>query len=120
MQDAVSRLYGHIMIFFHDVVKWYRKSSTGRALSSIFKPFDVEYKDTVEEIRMCTGIMDEIANAAGRAEIRDIRIYVQMQYQRMEVIQNRVTEVLQVATGRFMALSRWIEYLLDKTQSTSP
>lgn len=114
MQNAVARLQGHIMIFFQDVVKWYRKSSTSRALSAIFKPFDVEYKDTLEEIRACSGIVDEIANTAGRAEVRDIRIYAQLQHQSLDTqnqkldaqnqklkeIQNQVTELLILGAGK--------------------
>lgn len=66
----------------------------------------MKYKDTVEEIRMCSGTVDEIANAAGKAEIRDIRIYAQLQHQsldahnqRLNDIQNQVTELLIMGTG---------------------
>ncbi len=42
------------------------------------KPFELDYKDTVEQIRLCSENVENIANAAARAEIRDINIIVQM------------------------------------------
>ena len=117
MKEAVSRLYAHVILFFQQTVKWYNMSSAGRAISSIFKPFELDYKDTVEQIKLCSDTVDEIANAAARAEIRDMHITIQLQQTRfdkkLEEMQLQmkemqrgisdtiggVTQVLQVATS---------------------
>ena len=45
-----------------------------RVVSSISHPFELNYEDTVEEIRLCSQTVTDIANSAGRAELRDIHI----------------------------------------------
>ncbi|KAF2456391.1 hypothetical protein BDY21DRAFT_386418 [Lineolata rhizophorae] len=79
MKDAISRLYAHILLFFQQAVKWYNRSPAGRVLSSIFKPFELEYKDNLEQIRICAKRVDDTANTAARAEIRDIHILAGLQ-----------------------------------------
>jgi hypothetical protein len=60
--------------FLQDAVKWYTMSPAGRALSAIRKPFDLSLKDIVEKINECSRSVDQVANAAARAEPRDIHI----------------------------------------------
>lgn len=78
MKEAISGLYAHIILFFQQAVKWYNMGPASRALQSILKPFDLEYKDTVEQIKICSETVEDIANAAARAEIRDMNITVQL------------------------------------------
>ncbi|KAH8590413.1 hypothetical protein B0O99DRAFT_691622 [Bisporella sp. PMI_857] len=80
MKEAISRLYAHIILFFQQAVKWYSMSSAGRAISSIFKPFELDYKDTVEEIKLCSQTVNNIASAASRAELRDLHDIIKEQY----------------------------------------
>lgn len=80
MKEAISRLYAHIILFFQQAVKWYSMSSAGRAFSSIFKPFELDYKDTVEEIKLCSQTVNNIASAASRAELRDLHDIVKEQH----------------------------------------
>jgi vacuolar-type H+-ATPase subunit H len=121
MKEAICSLYAHILLFFQKAVKWYNLGPAGRALSSLFKPFELHYEDTVKQIRLCAETIEQIASAAARAEIRDINIMLQLQSQaqkeRDQILQemqaelkamqfktyNRVTEVLQVATGKNIA-----------------
>lgn len=119
MQDAVSRLYAHIILFFQDALKWYNRGPAGRAIASIFKPFELHYEETVKQIKSCSQTIEQIANAASRAEIRDISVLTRYQYndaktrdQKMETIQcqmksmqrrfdDRLDELLKVAISKF-------------------
>ena len=84
MKEAISRLYAHILLFFQQAVKWYEMGPARRGLSVILKPFELDYKDTVEQIRICAETVEDIANAAARAEIRDISITLQMQDRKLQ------------------------------------
>ena len=118
MREAIARLYAHILLFFQQAVRWYTMGPAGRAFSSIFKPFDLDYKDTVEQIKLCSQTVNNIANASSRAEIRDIHITIQMQNRQLQErdkklhemqlqlkeIQSKIdrstSQVLQVATSK--------------------
>src|ERR1700712_2813302 len=45
MKEAICSLYAHILLFFQKAVKWYNLGPAGRALSSLFKPFELHYED---------------------------------------------------------------------------
>ena len=93
MKEAISRLYAHIILFFQKSVKWYSMSSAGRAFSSIFKPFELDYKDTVEEIRLCSQTINEIAGAASRAELRVVHGIIKGQYKQSQQRDKRLQEM---------------------------
>jgi hypothetical protein len=119
MKDAISRLYAHIILFLQQAIKWYNMSQAGRAIYCILKPFELSYKDTVDEIKLCVQTVNEIAGMAGRAELRDMHISIQMQQQQSrerdaklhemqaqlkdirETIDDSTSRVLQVATCQY-------------------
>jgi hypothetical protein len=73
MKDALSRLYAYIILFLQLCVKWYNRSSLGRLWSSLKAPFELDYKDLVEQIKTSSAAVEDLANAGARVEIRDIR-----------------------------------------------
>jgi len=74
-------------------MRWYHRSPAGRALSSIFKPFELEYEDTVEQIKLCAEAINDIANAASRAEVRDMHITIQLMRREMQRRDQKLTEM---------------------------
>ena len=76
MKQAVSTLYGHIIKFLQDTLKWYQRSSASRALKAIYNPFELDLKETVERINESSRHVDEIANTAARVELRDLHTKV--------------------------------------------
>jgi len=50
MKYATSNLYACMLRFFQDTPKWYKSSSTKRVLSSIYSPFELRFKETVDQI----------------------------------------------------------------------
>ena len=93
MREAIARLYAHILLFFQQAVRWYTMGPAGRAFSSIFKPFDLDYKDTVEQIKLCSQTVNDIASASSRAEIRDIHITIQMQNRQLQERDKKLHEM---------------------------
>jgi hypothetical protein len=73
MKDTLSRLYAYIILFLQLCVKWYNRSSLGRLWSSLKKPFELDYEGLVEQIKISSAAVEDVANAGARVEIRDIR-----------------------------------------------
>jgi hypothetical protein len=111
MKEAISHLYAHIILFFQQAVKWYSMSPVGRAFSGIINPPELEYQETVQQIRFWAESVDDIASAAGRAELRDIHVTLQLQHRKLlemqdhmkklqRVVDEKVTRILQVGTSK--------------------
>ncbi|KAM7211291.1 hypothetical protein V8F06_013323 [Rhypophila decipiens] len=83
MKNAVANLYAHILLFLKQAVKWYTVGPAGRALTALFKPFELSYKDTLEQIRLCARTIDSIASISVKAEVRDMNIFLQEESQRL-------------------------------------
>lgn len=73
MRDALSRLYAYIILFLRLCVRWYNRSSLGRLWDAIKSPYELDYQDLYDQIRVSSAAVDDFANAGARAEIRDIR-----------------------------------------------
>jgi hypothetical protein len=115
MKEAISHLYAHIILFFQQAVRWYNMSRVGRTFSAIVNPPELEYQDTVQQIKFWSESVDSMARAAGRAELRDIHVTVQLQHRKLvemqhhmkkleKVFDEKVTRVLEVGTSKIIHL----------------
>jgi hypothetical protein len=93
MKDAVGRLYAHILLFFQSALKWYNAHPFERAVRSIIKPYDLEYKETVEQIELCAQNVNDIASAANRAEMRDMHLTIQEMQREMQSLDQKLLEM---------------------------
>lgn len=123
MKATMSRLFAHIILFFQQAVCWYNKGPAGRAWSSIFKPFELHYQDTIGEIKLCSRTIKDKANRASRAEIRDMHTNFNIMHQQsqerdcrlsemqtqLKEIQKRInssaSQILAVATSQYLPLT---------------
>lgn len=115
MKHAISRLYAHILLFLQQAIKWYNMSSAGKAVSSIFKPFELHYQDTVDEVKLCAQMVNEIAGMASRAELRDVHIMIQSLEQQlrerdakllaMQVQLKDIQEKFDISTSRILEVA---------------
>ncbi|KIW81989.1 hypothetical protein Z517_05015 [Fonsecaea pedrosoi CBS 271.37] len=71
---TIARLYGHVILFLMKAVKWYKKSSWWRALKSVSEPYDIGYKETVDQIKACTASLDTVADSAAKVELRGVTL----------------------------------------------
>jgi hypothetical protein len=121
MQNAISRLYAHIILFLQQAMKWYTMSSAGRAVSSIFKPFELNYQDTVDEIKLCTQTINDIAGLASRAELRDMHINIQTQYRQLRERDSRLHEMQKqlkdIQEKIDISTDRVLQFAIGETQS---
>jgi hypothetical protein len=95
MEAALSRLFVYIILFFHRCIRWYKKSSLGRMCSAIVTPFEIDYKDLVEHIQECSKVVDDLANAGTRAEMRDVHVLTNVQLAQSRELDVKVLEILE-------------------------
>lgn len=76
MQEAVSLLYAKIMEFVVKAIKWCKKSKTKHAIAAITHPFELKFKPIIDDITRRSRGVEELANAAVKAEIRDLHFTV--------------------------------------------
>ena len=67
-------------------------SRVGRTFSAIVNPPELEYQDTVQQIKFWSESVDSMASAAGRAELRDIHVTVQLQHRKLVEMQDHMEE----------------------------
>ncbi|KAF9693090.1 hypothetical protein EKO04_008923 [Ascochyta lentis] len=72
MAAALSRLYTCILMFFRLCARWYKRSSWGRLWSSLKDPFELKYKDLLADIELCSNLVENLASAGARVEIRNV------------------------------------------------
>ncbi|ETS73986.1 hypothetical protein PFICI_13852 [Pestalotiopsis fici W106-1] len=93
MKEAIASLYAHILLFLQQATKWYNVGPAGRALTALFKPFELSYKDTVEQIMLCAQTIDDISSLASRVEIREIKTFLQGESKRLEERETKLHEM---------------------------
>ncbi|KAI5459409.1 hypothetical protein BGZ63DRAFT_390960 [Mariannaea sp. PMI_226] len=109
MKDSMARLYAHLMLFLRQAVKWFSRHSVARAVSSIFKPFELKYKGLVDQIETCAKVIDEEASVACRAEIRGLHVNVWQNGKRIVDLDKKVDETRKAQDERFDAVNTKLE-----------
>lgn len=74
MKEAVSQVYAKIVEFSVLAIKWYKKGRFSHSISALTKPFSLKYKPLLDDITDRSRRVDQLANAASKAEIRDLHI----------------------------------------------
>ncbi|KAL2170512.1 hypothetical protein VTG60DRAFT_4798 [Thermothelomyces hinnuleus] len=99
MRDAVATLYAHILLFLKQAVKWYNVGPAGRALTALFKPFELGYKEILDQIVLCAKSIDDIASLASKVELREIKLLLHKENARLAALERNLHD-MQVRFGR--------------------
>lgn len=76
MQEAVARLYAHILKFFQQALKWYKAGKLSHSLNSVIRPWSVSFQDNVDAIIAEATKLRELTDMASKAELRDTHLEV--------------------------------------------
>ncbi|KAI8202374.1 hypothetical protein KHU50_004970 [Colletotrichum sp. SAR 10_65] len=93
MKYAIASLYAHILLFLKQALKWYNVSPASRILKSLFKPFELSYRETVDQIKLCAQTINDIANLAVKSEVREMNMQLQQQSSYVEGLEKRLCEM---------------------------
>lgn len=76
MKEAVARLYAYIIDFTIHAVRWYKQGRLAHAWAAIARPWELNFKDHVENISEQARSIEKLAGSASRAELRDAHIKI--------------------------------------------
>lgn len=76
MKIALSELYAKVIQFVQLAVQYHKSGRVSKSLAAITKPFNLKYKPVLDDIREASRRIDELANSALKAEVRDLHIQV--------------------------------------------
>ncbi|KAI4592676.1 hypothetical protein KJ359_010578 [Pestalotiopsis sp. 9143b] len=107
MQNGIANVYAKILDFVLESVKWYKKSKLQHAFSAVVKPYKLSFKDIVDEIAERSRQVDELANAASKAELRDVNLEV-----------GALRREIQQIYGHFQMLNRTLNGALARSPLT--
>jgi hypothetical protein len=130
MRDAVAHLYAQIIKFIQKAVTWYKKGALAHAWGSIARPWALSFQDNVEDVKVLSQRVDELASTAEKAELRDVHREVlemrgEMQLARGQIeslrkmFGNKVEEILQNVTGIYIVLNLRLEPQLTMNNRNS-
>ncbi|ERF71742.1 hypothetical protein EPUS_09451 [Endocarpon pusillum Z07020] len=74
IKHAVANLYAQILKFCKKATKWYKRSRVMHALVAITKPYELEFKDVVDQIKLHAQKIQHLSNVSCQAEMRDMHI----------------------------------------------
>jgi len=72
MKVAISQLFAKIIQFVQSAVRYYKKGRLAKSITAVVKPFALSFKQIIDDITDCSRRVDELANSASKAEIRDL------------------------------------------------
>ncbi|KAF2188503.1 hypothetical protein K469DRAFT_703077 [Zopfia rhizophila CBS 207.26] len=107
MKESVAQLYANIIKFIQSAIKWYKKGTLAKSISAVINPYDVAFKDILEEITACSRRVDELANAALKAEIRDQHIQIQRLSELAIANHTRVEQILSSMNDQKQNYTTW-------------
>ena len=64
-------------------------------MTAIINPVELEYEDTVQQIRFCAEIVSDLARSAQGVEIRDIHVHLQLQQRKLQEMYENMIQMQQ-------------------------
>lgn len=77
MQNAISKLYISVFLFFGDAMIWYQSKSLSKVLKSLANDFSEKFRGSINKIKQLAASVQHIAKLGSEAEIRVIRLGVE-------------------------------------------
>ena len=112
IREAVARLYAAIVKFALRALRWYQQGRLMHIASTIASPWALGFEEEFAEIERNSNSVEELAQSAARAELRELRFQVHQsrsdqQQARTELLQlkNTVEDGFRNVTEHFLGRS---------------
>lgn len=113
MEAALARLYASILMFFRLCAKWYNRGSLGRFCSTLKDPFELKYKALLTDIELCSNLVDNLANAGARVEIRSVHALTESDHVKLIEIDAKVTDAFNAQMRKLENIDESVSKLRD-------
>ncbi|TVY54373.1 hypothetical protein LCER1_G006832 [Lachnellula cervina] len=90
VRHLISNMYAHILRFLLRSLRWYQESKLSHLIHAITRPVELRFGDLVEEIRVLSSNMDNLALASGHAEQRDMHTEQKKAFNEQNRLENKV------------------------------
>ncbi|KAI0160610.1 hypothetical protein GGR57DRAFT_388457 [Xylariaceae sp. FL1272] len=98
MSECCSDLYSHIMTFATRAIEWYEKGKVAHVVAAFTSPFQLKFRDIVDEIHETSRKIDRLTMSESQAEIRRIHDKLICAKKDLEVAQAERREVYHLLT----------------------
>ncbi|KAI1379320.1 hypothetical protein F4677DRAFT_408614 [Hypoxylon crocopeplum] len=96
MRETVARLYAMIMKFIVRALRWYRRRTVTHILSSIVNPWSLDFGQELGEIEQHARGIDELAQSASRAEIRESHYQIHQTRSDLEAARGEIKQLTKI------------------------
>lgn len=76
MKSCLADIYANVIRFLIRVHDWFKTKTITRAVQSITRPSELRYYDLLEDIRVSTRNIEDLAVTASQVEQRDMHILI--------------------------------------------
>lgn len=83
-------MYAHILRFLIRSLRWYQESKLLHLVHAITRPVELRFDDLIEEIRLLSSTMTDLALASGHAEQRDMHTEQKQAFNEQRGLQTKV------------------------------
>ncbi|TVY33898.1 hypothetical protein LSUB1_G007503, partial [Lachnellula subtilissima] len=90
IKHLISNMYAHILKFLVRSLRWYQESKISHLIHAITRPVELRFDDLIEEIRLLSSNMDNLALASGHAEQRDMHTEQKQACNEQKRLENKV------------------------------
>lgn len=97
MQRAVSELYVVIIKFLQHAVRWYRRGKLSHTWGAITRPWELGFRDHVDNIDEISRRIDQLASGASKAELRATHLEARRIREELKEVRFQVNTLVQMA-----------------------
>lgn len=96
MLKAVTDLYISIIEFLRHAVKWYKQGKLGHTWTAIARPWELGFRDYVEDINTNSRRIEQLANTSSQAELRDTHIETSRMREELRATKLQLDRLMQI------------------------
>jgi len=102
---AVTSLYISIIEFLRHAVKWYKQGKLRHTWTAIARPWELGFRDYVEDIDLGSRRLEQLANMSSQAELRATHLETSRIREELRETRMQLDKLLQIANREYPLLS---------------
>ena len=100
MHEAVSHVYASILQFAVASIRWVKMGKLRHSLTAVIKPFKMTFAPLIEEIAEKSRLVDQLASAMSKAEIRDQHMAIRAQHVKIERLEQKLGDLMNMIMSK--------------------
>lgn len=105
VHKAVTSLYISIIEFLRHAVKWYKQGKLRHTWTAITRPWDLGFRDYVEDIDLGSRRLEQLASISSHAELRDTHLETSRIREELRETRVQLDKLLQITYREYPLVS---------------